>query len=307
MGKTWGEIKRQCIALLDEKMAAYSKAPSTFIDAANYALNFIALRVRPIADKVAVSQRGPVNILTNPHPADIAKYSGTPLVYSASGARAYYFECDGDGEAAVASDGVIAPIALHSDGGFKQYRGFASGEVSITFGGEFSYCVRNVAVYGEIYSADPKDIQAFSEYLAYDLDELTKIGGRSVFLDFSAELPIKKANSSDGDGYCEVTDFKKEKGHILLLKSSEVGEFDIWYKRYPSPITADTSDAEEPDCDLIAADIVPMLMAYRIAINDDTSKAAMYWNMADNCMAQIESVNFASGTMSSFEVTSGWL
>lgn len=74
------------------------------------------------------------------------------------------------------------------------------------------------------------------------------------------------------------------KGRSIIVLNGAAGQYQVWYKRYPAPITEGTPDTAPIELDLIAADIVPYLMGYRIWLDDEPEKAVMYYNRADEKM-----------------------
>lgn len=306
MKKTWGETWHRVIDLGAEKATTYTKQKDAFIRAANWAQNFVAKQAGPIVDVCKISQNNLQNLLPSPDKSmDVISHTTEDIVFSAEGVKAYYFECDGNGTCTVTADTGGTTIAL-TRGEYAEYKGFASGTVTLTFSGDYSYGVRNVALYGTVLSDSVNDIPPFKSYVPYDISDLTKVDDVAVFMEFADNRPIHKGNYSDGEDYHELVDYFKEQDKIILLNNKEVGEFDIWYKRYPLPITAATEDGYELELDAKAADIVPFLMAYTLWADDSLTKATYWWNTADNMIQQLINSTNNSSSGSVYENTTGW-
>lgn len=271
---TWNELKNQCIALGFTKQKEYTKNKAAFIDAANWAQNYLAANVKPVLGKKEICQRRLKNLVEPSGGA--AFYDGEPLVYKACGAKAYYFECDGDGKAVIEDGNGITEVVLCSaNGGFNAYRGFCLGAVTITFTGEYAYCVHNIAVYGSLLGSAVEDIPAWGEYAAYDFRKIDP-----AFMGFAADKPVY------GDRYRYVSDYKREEDHVILLKREDCGRFLVWYKKYPAAITTDTEDSFVLELDETVCGILPYFMAYRLWLDDDMQKAVLYYNTANDLIAE---------------------
>ena len=308
MKKTWGAVKSECLNLGFERARAYQKNPNIFIESVNRAMVRVASYVKPILGKYVISQRLIQNVLPAPlRQLDIQPYRGIPLTFAGSNIKAYYFECDGVGECTV-SNGVDPDvvIALDSDKRFKAYRGFMNGDVTLTFSGDWAYNIRNVALYREIVSNKVEDIPSFSQYVPYDIAELTKEGERVVFMDFANEQPLQEGNFSDGAVYRTVADYKKQGRNVILLNHFDVGEFTVWYKKYPTLVSAVTPDNFPLDLDYDAADLVPLLASYYIWLDDDPQRATMYHNAFVDRAGEIMGAASKEPTLSEYENTTGW-
>lgn len=307
MKKTWGQLKSECINLGFEKTTAYQKNPSIFIESANRALILISTTVRPILGKYVVTHNPIPNILPSPlYLLNIHQYPGTPIQFTAQGAKSYYFECDGNGTATVSNGVDSEVITLSSNREFKAYRGFMGGTVTITFSGAFAYNIRNIAMYAMTRSASLDDIPAYSQYVSYDISELTKVDGKSMFLDFAEDKPIQRGNFVDGNSYKIVSDYKKQERKILLLNYFDIGQFEVWYKKCPTPIAASTPDSFEIELDYDVAALAPYLMAHDVWLDDDDRKATIYYNKYDDLKNQIMGNQNIDSSVAEFKNSTGW-
>lgn len=281
MKRTWGYIKSECINLGFDKATAFQKNPSLFVESANRAMNIIATTVKPILAKYVITHNPLENLLPNPHSMmDLYSYPNNmpsaPL--QASGVKAYYFECNGNGTATLTNGVDTTTIDMQSNGQFKPYKGFIDGDVTLTFSGDYGYMIRNMAMYGTLLGATEEDIQPFSQYLRYDIAELTKMDDETVFFDFADEEPIFQGSFSSGNSYKTVRDYKKDGRSSILLNRSERGQFEVWYKKFPNPVTDTTADDYELELDYDVCTLVPLLMGFYVWLDDDERKASMYRN-----------------------------
>ena len=140
------------------------------------------------------------------------KETGKELVIGyGTNAKAYYFECDGNGQAYIeTADGLLrgGPIQLSSGGTYKTYSGiirqgenFVDAPLRIRFEGNYAYHVTNVALFGEIMSDNDKDVPKFGRFVEYDMRMLT-----DDFLSFDSPLiecadgtPLKEGYQTVGD------------------------------------------------------------------------------------------------------------
>lgn len=304
--KTWKNIRDEVINLGFTKEKEYTKNQAAFIEAANEAMRTVSQNARPILSRYIVNHYPLKNLLPSPlRMLDMAFYDGiSPMEYSAGGAKSYYFECNGTGTATITDDDGQTVVGLNS-AEFKAYRGFCNGETTITFSGAFGYCVKNIAIYGVLLGASVNDIPPFSQYVTYNIEELTRENGKTVFMDFALDHPVFVGDFSGGNSYRYVSDYEKEGRNKILLNSFEKGQFEIWFKRYPKIITAATPDDEAIELDDLAADIVPYLMANRLWLDDEPEKAIDYYNRAVMMMNEIATVN-NQGATASYINTTGW-
>ena len=128
-----------------------------FYFAANRALLQVN-EVRPAISYYLINHKPLKNLLTDSTFDPVEK--DDDLLYSAEGAKSYYFEADGNGVVYIekhTDDGwsMIDMVQLESARQFVAYRGFikeagefVGGLVRLRFTGEFLYTVKNVALYG---------------------------------------------------------------------------------------------------------------------------------------------------------------
>lgn len=315
---TWGEIKTKITGLGFEKINAYSKNQQLYIDGVNRAIAEIASTFRPILGRYLISQYPIPNLLSQPlYKMDIVQYALTPLSYTASGVKAYYFECDGNGFATLSNgDEVVEIQELESNRQFKAYKGFVDGDVTLTFSGKYTYNIRNVALYGMTYSDNENDIPPYSQDHFHDMLELTKIMGdpeaipptqdQYTFADFALDKPVMQGSFSSSNTYKKVEDYDIIQRRYIRLNAFEVGQFEVWYKKRPIPITKFTADDYEIELDFEVQELVPILSAHYIWLDSDERIAMQYLNRYLELKATIEVKSPELSQVTEFDNALGW-
>lgn len=217
------------------------------------------------------------------------------LIFVADGAKAYYFECNGNGtliiEKNIAGDewAVIGSETLMSaDGSFTKYRGFIkdgsefyTGTVRLRFAGEYILWVKNVAMYDKLRSGKVTDIPDFSEYVAYDFASLAN--------DFASFVRPPIADAGQMKGLCCLIQI------ILylatqrsLFPASVKGSYSVRYNRKISSINQDeNAETTNIDLDDDLCAILPNLVAAYIWVDDEPTKAEYYLSLYREQAAEI--------------------
>lgn len=203
--------------------------------------------------------------------------------FSATGAKAYYFEVKGSGgytvkykkdeEYITAKDedfqhSVFTPISglITPEDGEK-----IEGEVILEIRSDYAIYIRNVALYDKLYGSAAEDIPAYTEYQAYDISALV-----DDFLAL-AERPIEM------DGHIVMnTGYEIEDGRTLILPRDNSGTYKVRYKKLIPDIPYKPSPEE--DITVIPLDgdlckLLPLLIAAYVWIDDETEKAQYYLNL----------------------------
>lgn len=262
-----------------------------FYHSANRALLQVGA-IRP-AKSACVITCNPLTNLLGDNFFPIEKRSGEVLVFEATGAKAFYFECDGDGEYIVEClDGntwkKIGDGTLKCQGrDFSPYRGvirdgskFVQGQVKITFLGQFLYHLRGVAMYAELYSDKADDIPEYAPFHSYDLNVLT-----DDFLTFASPI------SEIGGGVEKKYDGYQIEGNCILIPHEYSGTVRIPYNRKRRKIEYKTdaaSDETDIDLDEELCSLLPLLVASYVWLEDEEGKAAYYMNLYRERAAEIE-------------------
>ena len=257
------------------------ESDTRFFFAANRALLQVAA-LRPAIRSLTISHVPLRNRLSTSTFLPVQKKG--ELCFSAGGVKSYYFECDGTGQCFVerwdAENGawrVIGHRDLSANRVFKAYRGlvkedgvFIEDTVRLRFVGEYLYSVRNVALYGEVFSASEADVPAFLPHTRYDISSMVE--------DFlSLELPVFMES---GGEYVRLADgYDVENGRVLLLPYDADGTYKVQYKHRPAPIESAGSASEEEaliDLDEELCALLPFLIASIVWADDEPQKAEYY-------------------------------
>lgn len=272
---TVSELYRQVAGLGFESSL---ESDERFTEAANRALLRVA-DVRPEARYHIINHKPLKNVIFG--------YSGfnpiersEELCLDGYGGKAFYFECDGNGVAFLESikDGVatvVGEVTLRSDNrAFRAYSGFFNnanngGLVRLRFTGEYTYSIRNVAIYDKVYSGDVKDIPAYEPYTRYDISKTV-----DDFLAL-ASPPI----TDDEEHRILGKDYFIENGRVVLLPYDKTGCYKVAYKHRPTPIS-DEERAEdnnaEIDLDPDLAELMPLACAVYIWAEDEPTLVNHY-------------------------------
>jgi len=111
-------------------------------------------------------------------------------------------------------------------------------------------------------------------YEKYDLIDLTKDNGERTFMSF-AESPVYQITS---EGIVPYNFHFTSLDQYLYLPCEESGTFIVHYNAYPKKITDITPETYEMEFEPEICQYLPMLCAWRIFLDDDISRATMYYN-----------------------------
>lgn len=274
------ELYRQ-VAALGFEDSLESSARNRFYYTANRALLQISA-VRPVIKSLILKHRPLTNLLVNSN--DEREVSGT-LEFTANGAKAYYFEFEGSGTASLAyydgqewrAIGTFITLEYGSEyikkGIIKGDVGFVDAPVRITFESNgYILRVKNVALYGEIYSDNVELIPNNENYTRYDIGSLVD--------DFNGlHVPLMRDDGSFikvGDGYTV------ENNRIVLVARENTGVFRALYKHKPKAISfsADPqNNADDIDLDDDLVSLMPLLMASYLWLDEAPDKAQYYLSL----------------------------
>jgi hypothetical protein len=302
---TYAQLKRQILNLGFETAQTYEEEPTIMVDAINRAMREIT-NIFPLIGKYKIAQ----NPLPNLLPAtvcnmDVRHYDGkTPIQYTAIGAKSLYFECSGTGTLKITDDDGARVMNLSSNRAFGEYRAFVHGTVTLTFGGVYSYDIKNIAVYGEAYSDELLDISAYRQHIRYDFKALTAVNGVPVFIEFLDK--VQEGDFSDGTSYRSIKDFQIEQRHILVLGGLEKAEYTVFYKKNFTPVTTSTPDAFELEIDFDKEHLLPLLAAWYVWADDEPGKAAKWRNDYEDFLSQLLSKAEVQTAQETFLNELGW-
>ena len=252
--------------------------------------------IRPATKALLIDHNPPKNL--------IKSYSFKPITrekeitFEAEDAKAYYFEADGNGilyvERFNEEDGeweFVTSIPLSSRKTFVKYSGFikignefVKGLIRLRFSGEYIYSIRNVALYGQLYSDDKEDIPTFEPYTRYDFKSLT-----DDFLAFSNPPILDDAEQTRLNQGYEV-----EEGSVLLLPYESSGVYKVNYKRRPRAIdmTEDAATSNEViDLDEELCYAMPNLIASYVLAEDEPELSQYYLTLYRERVGEIRATD----------------
>lgn len=288
------DVKSEIFSLGFEAISSYKENPNIILQAINRAMSTITTEVRPIIDKVQISQHCFENVASN---SGYQHYSKAPIIITAEKAKSYCFECDGVGIATIKDNDSEKTIQLDSNKKYKEYKGFCNGNTTITFGGDFSYNIKNVAIYNEKVSDNVDDIQPYRNHIRYDFSKLTN--GKFIgFMDKVAE------GAEENGTYISLTNFEIEQRKILVLNGFEKCEYTVFYKKAFTPVTNETDESFEIELDSDVCVLLPLLASYYVWLDDDERKATMYYNNYESLRNAVIGTN--TGTIAKVKCK-GWL
>ena len=254
-----------------------------FYFAANRALLQVC-KVRPAIRHCLINHKPLANLIRQDTFSPIEKIED--ITYEAEGAKAYYFEADGNGvlylEEYITDTGewrIFGEIPLQSKQIFVPYRGFikkqgafVSGRIRLRFAGEYLYSVKNVTLYQYLYGGEVADIPAYEAYTRYDVKKLVS--------DFMAlcSPPIRE----EEENTLLNQNYEQEGDSIILLPYDKRGVYKVLYEHRPTAIEntgATTEDTQELDLDDELCSLMPILVAAYVWIEDEPEKSEYYMSL----------------------------
>lgn len=197
---------------------------------------------------------------------DVARRLGGEMLSYRADARSVVFEATGTGGVQV-TNGTIngRDAAVWSlETGWTSFTAIGDGEMVLTFSGEYPFAVRNVAFYDTPF---PPSVALFGgETVEYDLAKIVPDFGM-------ATLPILR------DGIAvTVTDphLRLLHGHVLCVPKDARGTYEVVYEKDIPRYADEDSDQEEIVLDGDLAELVPLLVASYVWLDDEPEKAARY-------------------------------
>lgn len=101
----------------------------------------------------------------------------------------------------------------------------------------------------------------------------------------------KKPTIEENERLVPFDDFDIEMRDRLVIKGSFSGKVNVYYKKKPTQITADTEDDFELELDESIQELVPLLAAYHIWLDDDDVKATYYYNLYETRRNELITAN----------------
>lgn len=265
-----------------------------FYAAANRALLQINA-LRPLTAILDIYHRRPENLIHGAN-HNIIEHVGKDIIFPASDiAKGYYFEVLGEGECRVeayntsSSDWDVIKQIEFSKKTFTAIRGFikrdgefTTDEVRLRFIGEYAYQIRNVALWGVVYSSDETEVPAYEEHARYDLRKLDP-----SFIEL-CDNPFLSS-------FTRLTeDYYFESNSVIILPANEAREIKIKYKRAPSSLVYTESPEEDDtaiELDPELVQLMPLLVSAYVWIDEGDGKSQYYLDLYYRRAAEIEAKN----------------
>lgn len=115
-------------------------------------------------------------------------------------------------------------------------------------------------------------------YNYYDFSSVVK-----DFLKFDNH-PIR---IDDGDKYTSFGNYDIEGFHTLVVPGNVQGTFRVLYRAKPTPYGPGMDDVEIPLEPITHDDLLPLLTAYFVWLDDDVTKASQYYNLYETELSNI--------------------
>jgi hypothetical protein len=195
---------------------------------------------------------------------------GTDVTFSIPGV-AYSFRVSGKGSYKIKDKNGERTESFDTVMG--QRRGFISSDASITFLGEYTYTVIGLASFPYTSGEDVTDIPIFTKEKEYKISDVI-----ADFLAFTRMPTDKDGYEISGARICADT---------LYLPSDFKGEVNILYKRKPEALCIDYPDAEI-DIPRSTENLLPLLVASYLWLDDDPDKAQYYMQLYRDEMARLK-------------------
>ena len=193
---------------------------------------------------------------------------GCEVTFELSGC-AFSCRVSGRGELTVTDGGVRRKIAFS---GPREVREHISGTASLSFSGDYSYTVTSLAVFSALSGPDVSDIPIYLDSHRIDL--------KSHLLDFLAPTDPPRYPSGEYVRGAEIV------SGTLIIPHSVSGELSLRYYRAPQIPTGERGD-EVIDMPEELSELIPLLVASYVWLDDDPEKAEYYRALYDSGISSL--------------------
>ena len=307
MSVTWGDIKLFTLQKIfavtgDVVVENISTLPyiKSMPQVVNEALQLLSTAGKYITKSLEITQ----NPITNILPQSLYMmniYSHTAdVTYSATSAKAYYFEVDNAATIEISVDGVVTDTVNNTiKGKFTSYKGIIDNPlgktVEIAFKGLYPYSYRNIALYDANFETEA-DIWDYVSEKRYELKELVS--------DFYKLKDIVYQSGFNDVRYEKTSNFHTEGDSTLVLGGLNKGSWKVTYYAYPQQITKTTPDETILSLDPEVVVLLPLYMASELLMEENLSMALTIRNKFETARELLRP-NTDSGTVE-FISESGW-
>ena len=139
-------------------------------------------------------------------------------------------------------------------------------DIELIFSGDYVYRISELTFYSTLRS-DGKVLPR-SVGSSYDMETVA-----GDFLRFSMP-PVYR---EDGIPVDFNADYFIEGSRLILPHYAPEGDYCVTYEHLPTPITPDTPDEDAIDCERELCDLLPLVCAYYVWLDDDPDKAGAFY------------------------------
>ena len=233
---------------------------------------------KPIKKAYKITQNIPSNQISDKNTIDeLYSHTDEDVVFKGIG-KCYHFMLKGNAKISIKQRGMDdITIETKTNDEFKRYKGFTTGtgEITITFTGEYYYQIKNVAIWNVRYQ-NITEIPNYQKFIEYELpDDFYKL----EHVEFNGKSMEQSENYDI-------------KNRIFLVDNQNIGEYVIYYHAFPETITKDTNDDYEFEVDLDIQACLPYYVAGDVLKSDVsanyTAFESKYFNKLEMIKASSE-------------------
>lgn len=306
---TWHEIKLTVIQKMFSANGSTIPTDSSTSDyiaampgAANEGLALLATAGKFIIKTYDIAHNPVKNLL--PNGAHIFSQENGEMVFTADGARSYYFEYFGQGSYTVyVGNYESETVTLNPNTGYVAIRGLIPNtnneKITLKFNSDYPLAVKNVALYSANFP-NVDSVPTFAEKVRYPLKDLI-----SDFYQLSTE-DIYYEGDADITRYQRTSDYFQEGDTVLVLDRDTPGNFRVYYKAYPQTITLETPDDEELAIDNEVYPLLCLYMASQLYKDDDIAISTTYRNEFEVGFERLKD-SVSTPSAEKFTSESGWI
>ena len=169
--------------------------------------------------------------------------------------------------------------------------GAVRNDVELIFTGDYIYNVSELTFFGSLTSQGVGAIHPPSDGECYDMKLIV-----SDFLRFSRS-PVISADDAE--------EYRIEGSCIWFPQNAVRGDYTVIYDHKPVPVTVDTDEEAELDCDDELCDLLPLITAFYVWLDDMPDKAQIFYQRYTEAAAIIKSTRRASSRRK-YKSSNGW-
>ncbi len=262
--KTLSQIRDEVYTLMhlnDTDKKNYDKA---IIQAVNYAVVELSQEVSPIIDSRIVRMIRNKNLIENKK-RNFTLNCNETKTFNVDKAGSIAFGYVGEGEVKVFRNGQMKLYSLDEVLTSEEFSlAFEdAGTTKFVFSTDCRLMVYDLGIYSQT-----TDVKSCKEYTEINMDELTD----GKFMRFYAPCPvIDLATNEAAEGF-------RFKDHDTVVLKNTNGSYEISYLKYPTLLPENAGGNAIVEVSAEAAELIPLLCAWRLLKEDDERLATMYYN-----------------------------